>query len=140
MDKFIKALRYVLILIFIVWIISWLSINGHHKQARDRNFFNNLVIDAGNLPSQIKQYIITFNKPHQAVNINDKSLVKIGEFVSDSVINDSLYLLYYKYLGASKGKVILQNIKNGDTVFTWDIPLNTIMNDQIKKNDKYDTR
>ena len=137
MDKFIKVLRVILILIFLSWGISWLSVKAHHKDIRKRNSIENIIIEAGNLPGTIKKwYKAKYKEPEQSIDITlSENLYKIGNFPSNSKVNDSIYLLYYKYLGKEKGKVYLQNIKNGDIAFSWDIPLREIMND-LKKIDK----
>ena len=138
MDKFIKILRIILVLIFLSWGISWISVRGHYKELKDRNIVESLVVEAGNLPSVLKQWFIAnYKKPEQAIEIKRiKDLYRIGEFPKNSTISDSIHLLYYKYLGGDKGKVYLQNIKNGDIAYSWDIPLSKIMDDQkkIEKN------
>ena len=137
-DKFIKGLRIVMILIFFAWGVSWISVKAHHKELRKRNFIENMVVEAGNLPAIIRQWFKAINgNPEISKKIKiSKELYKIGEFPKKSVINDSLYLLYYKYIGNNNGKVYLQNIKHGDTAFTWDIPFIEIMDD-LNRIDKY---
>ncbi len=133
-DKFIKGLRIILILIFFVWGVSWISVKAHHKELKDRNFIEKLVVDAGNYPPLIRQWFNErFNKTVKAHKIAlDENTYRIGEFPKDSKINDSLFLLYYNYLGDNKGKVFLKNIKSGETAYSWNIPLERIIEDLNK--------
>lgn len=142
-DKFIKTLRVILVLIFLVWGVSWISVKAHRKELKERNLIENTIVEVGNLPGIIKLWFTEkFVKQKRAIKIiltNDT--YRIGEFPENSIINDSLFLLYYNYLGNNRGKVYLRSIKNGDLVYSWDIPLEKIMQDLkgLEKNlsDKY---
>ena len=137
MNKIIKIVRIVLISIFLFWGVSYISINGYKKEIKQRNFIEKMATNAFELPAILKYWAKTnFKKPQQAIDLElTGDLYEIGKFPSNSKVNDSIYLLYYKYLGEDKGKVFLQNVKNGDVAFSWDIPLSEIMND-LKGIDK----
>ncbi len=138
MEKFIKILRLILILVFLAWGISWISVKAHHKELRDRNMIENFVLDAGNLPHILKQwFIVTFISEEQSLKINkEKGLFEIGKLPKELYIDDSLFILYYQFLGGNKGQIILQNIAHGNIEYFWKVPLNVIMSDLKKINVK----
>jgi len=137
MNKLIKIIRIVIIAIFLFWGTSYISIKGYKKEVKHRSFLEKTAIEAYELPAVLKYWVKTnFMKPEQAIDVEkEQNLYQIGKFPENSKVDNTLYLLYYKYLGEDKGKVFLQNIKNGDIAFSWDIPLNKIMDD-LKEIDK----
>ena len=137
-DFFIKIVRFIIILIFLFGFVSYLGIKAFQKEERDRSFLDNLSIKSYELPKLLKTYLkVNFKKHEQAIEINDTlNLYAIGNLPKNSSINDSLSMLYYKFLGNEKGKIYMQGIKNGDVYYSWDIPLNVIMSDLNKIRDE----
>ncbi|MCA0931075.1 arylsulfotransferase family protein [Lutimonas saemankumensis] len=133
MDRIIRILRVLLLLILFFIGISYFSIKGFEKQYHNRNILEKTAVKANELPRLMKSwYISTFVRPEQAIEIDKREdLRQIGKFSDNSKVSDSLFFLFYKYLGDKSGKVYLQNIKNGEIKYSWDIPMELIMNDLI---------
>ena len=136
MDNIIKVIRIILVLIFLFLGVSYITYIGTNKELKNRNFIEDITVNSSQIPSILKEWIrVNFIRQEQAIEVQKTSdLYRIGEFPEKVNINDSIYLLYYKYLGDENGKVYLQNIKNGNIAFTWDIPLDKIMDDLIGVN------
>ena len=134
MDKIVRIIQVVLLLIIFFVSISYFSIKGFEKDYHKRNIIEKLAVKGNELPRLMKAwYITTFVRPAQAIEISHLGdLRKIGDFDDDSQVSDSIFLLYYQYLGDKKGKVFLRNIKTGEEKYSWDIPMELIMDDLIE--------
>lgn len=137
MDNLIKIFRIILILFFLFLGITYFGIAGYKNEIKERNIVQNMAVNTFETSLIVLNWIKGRYRHHLlSIKIEKtEDLYKIGGFPINSSINDSLYLLYYKYLGDENGKVYLQNIKNGDIAFSWDIPLSKIMDD-LKKIDE----
>jgi len=132
MDKIIKIVRAILVTFFLVWAIIYFSISAFTKKDKDNvGSINKFIVELYKTPKEIKKwYKEGVKKPYQAVEIeNEKDLNIIGRMSSIPNLNDSTYLLYYKFRDELTSKVILQNIKSGEIEKTWTIPLELVKND-----------
>lgn len=131
MDTFIKILRISLILFILTWFVIWFSIRSDRKQLNETNQIDRIIVSLSKIPFEIKQYFQMMSEDdhlEKPINIT-ADLYEVGKLQEKSYLDDSHYLLYYRYLGGNSGQVQLQNIKNGDVAMTWDIPLEEMMDD-----------
>jgi len=131
MDKFIKILRIILVLFIFTWIIIWYSPRAAKKLRNSRNLIERSVFSLSAAPGKVKRYIKTFtDDEHMEKSIEPSDdLYELGKLPDNSYLDETHYLLHYRYLGEKTGAVLLQNIKNGEIAWTWEISLSDIMKD-----------
>jgi len=129
MDKFIKILRIVLGLFIFTWVVIWYSARAQRKKESSRNLIMSTVLSLAEAPGKVKAYFQNADDHLEKFIEPSDNLYEIGKLPDNSYLDESHYLLRYQYLGENTGKVLLQNIKNGDVAISWDIPLSLIMKD-----------
>ena len=132
MDKFIKILRVLLVLFFLIWAISWSSIRAYKSVDKENSgLYNKIMVELYNTPYSIRQWFRkkTISPPNSHKIDTVKNVFKIGEADSLKITNDSPYLLHYTSGTNSTGEVLLQNIKTGEVSKRWNVPLDEIMTD-----------
>ncbi len=141
MNQIVGKLRWIIGAIAVFLIMSYVSKEAFEKKFNNerRNFVETIIVSASGVPSTLKSwYESNFKKPPLSIDITNhigKDLYEIGKIPGDVNISDSLYILYYQYLGDDKGTVYLKNLKNGSVTYSWDIPLKTILDD-LKEIDR----
>lgn len=133
MDKFIKILRIILVLFFLLWAMSWSSIRAYKsvKEGNSDKIYNKFLVELYNTPYTIRQWLRsnTISPPNTLKIDSVKGVFKIGKIHSSKVINDSVYLFHYTNGKNSSGQLVMQNIKSGAIEKKWQIPLNEILID-----------
>lgn len=138
-DKFIKVIRYLLVTFFIIWGVAWLSIRGFKRNDVNRNFVEKTFILMHDTPDMIKEWFKS--SEHQMKIISrDEMTEQIGKLTKFDKVNDSLYLLYYNYMGDEKGKIFFQSIKSGEILYSWNLPMDEIMQDLIEIDKKFNEK
>jgi len=132
MDKFVKILRVILVLFFLIWLMSWSSIRAYKFVERGNpGYYNQMIVELYNTPYEIRRWFHkNTTRPHLGIQIDSvKAVLKIGEAGHLSLINDSIFLLHYRLINKSSSEILLQNIKTGEIAQKWIVPVDEIMID-----------
>ncbi len=134
MDKFVKILRIILVLFFLIWIISWSSIRAFKSVEKgDSGLYNKIIVELHNTPYAIRKWFRDIDKveiPHLSFDIDSETdALEIGKGNHLNNVNDDIYLLHSSNINNSTIQILLQNIKTGEVAQKWTIPLNEIMPD-----------
>jgi hypothetical protein len=135
MDRFIKILRIVLIVFIITWVMIWYTGLALKKTERERNLIERALVAFSEAPELAKRYLKEKNDYLEKPILHDAQLGLLGNLKGVSCLNDTYYLLHYRYLGKNSGEVWLQNIINGEIAWRWIIPLKEVMGD-VKSMDR----
>lgn len=112
-----------------MWVMLWYSVNAVNKLARERNWIERTLVTFSEAPEQAKRYLKEKNDYLEKPIRHDDQLHLLGDLKGASCLDESYYLLHYRYLGHRKGEVWLQNIRNGEIAWRWSMPLAEIMHD-----------
>lgn len=131
-DRGVRRLRIALILMFWSCGLIWYSIRADRRAEIDRSLTERLVVFVCGVPGMVKDWykVASAGREHQELLLDPKlDIYKLGQLDHCPAVDERLYLLHYRYEGDHKGKVYLQNIKTGEVARTWDIPLETVLED-----------
>ena len=135
MDKFIKILRIILLLFFLLWAISWSSIRAYKSvnEGHSGEVYNKFLVELHNTPYNIRKWYREkdkVKKPNLSFVIDTvKDVKEIGKGIHLNSLSDSIYLLHSSNINKSTVQILLQNIKTGEVAQKWTINLNEIMPD-----------
>ena len=132
MDKFIKILRVILVLFFLIWIISWSSIRAFKVVEKGGSgLYNKIMVELYNTPYEIRKWFRSKEiLPHNAKKIKGiDSLQEIGKTNDLKYIGDSIFLLHTSFVNNTTSEILLQNIKTGEVTRKWTIPLDKVLAD-----------
>ncbi|MCF8370840.1 MAG: arylsulfotransferase family protein [Bacteroidales bacterium] len=129
MDKFIRILRVALLLFIFTWVVIWYTGRVQKSDKKSRNLIERTVRRLAYMPELVILYFQETEEHFEKIIEPNNDLYEIGKLPDNSGVDESYYLLHYRYMGDKTGYVYLQNIKNGEIAYSWKIPLRKLMMD-----------
>ncbi len=125
MDRVVRVLRVVLVLLFMLWGAIFFSIRAERKKASDRTRVDKALVFMYKTPFVIERWLL--HREHQKIETEMAEDIRpIGQVDG---ADSALYLLHYLYQGGDRGQVRLQQVNGGTIAMKWDIPLPMMMVD-----------